>query len=979
MPEDGDDSNNEDGSFEVREDDPDYVHAEDLFEIDRDAADAAHAAGKLPPAFQEDPLIRRAYVQSFIAGAFHGATHAMVEHMLKSERSNLASLSSRLDYAFPGLENMAVTLRTVERRLGVDPDEYITYYFLCPVCWVRHPSCELYDLARSACTEPGCTGILYETKTLTGGKRRRKPTKPFATSSLERNIQRILLRPGKVEELNAWRQGVEDEAGVKAPVGQEDWRGAHDPDFRLCDIYDGWGWNAIQAGLQRRRGGVWGIEDIDVSEVGQRFVALPLGLVIMINIDWFRGLKRGKYSVGAIYATICNNPRTKRFLREETILCAVIPGPEEPSLEQMNSILEPFVTEACRMYHGVDMRVPAEPGPIPTHLHVNIIAADLPGSRKSTGLRAHTSKLFMCAVCNKPFHSLVDHRCYDATTFKYREDGRYLKYAFRARQADQATREEIAERRGVRWSVLNLLPDWFPARDGPVDFMHAAYLGEAKHVVQGILVAGGMFAKRSASDKPLEKLQHFFDNVWWPGSAGRVPSSVLITGGGGKADEWRNTCSVLAVALYEAWQVDGEVPDEDAPPLNPKEKAGINQKRIENLVNERRHANAAHNGETTAEYSEYIDQTRMDRNYCHHYDAVLEWLVSLRIYGSQSISIREAQRAEDCHSRACQAWARMCCHLTPYFHLVMHIVMWIYRLGPVYGWWAYPYERFNGFLSKLRHNGHAGELEATMMRSWVKIHLIHDLIVNLENLGPHRTAEDEASIADLRRCLQGTGRGGERGTLLTMLAAMSAQHDEAQVRFPNENRKIDLKRESLYALVFTYLRRDWQDEVALIPDTSARDVPGSAFVGQRVSSFSHVVVHGQRYGASTAHRGKSHQYAYVSGRQAVRINYILQVSHRAASGKELVANIAIVQPFIASDRAEMMPWASRATDLGIGTWKGKRLGAATVVNLSCLSGQFALASVEHRSKLLWITMSLDHTTQEPDQVDSLAHEGDNFL
>ncbi|KAH9855661.1 hypothetical protein C2E23DRAFT_696664, partial [Lenzites betulinus] len=58
----------------------------------------------------------------------------------------------------------------------------------------------------------------------------------------------------------------------------------------------------------------------------------------------------------------------------------------------------------------------------------------------------------------------------------------------------------------------------------------------------------------------------------------------------------------------------------------------------------------------------------------------------------------------------------------------MHLVIWILWLGPVYGWWTYPFERYNGFLSGIRHNGRPGELEATMMRSWVKLHLLHDLV-----------------------------------------------------------------------------------------------------------------------------------------------------------------------------------------------------------------------------------------------------------
>ncbi|KAH9856066.1 hypothetical protein C2E23DRAFT_722392 [Lenzites betulinus] len=75
----------------------------------------------------------------------------------------------------------------------------------------------------------------------------------------------------------------------------------------------------------------------------------------------------------------------------------------------------------------------------------------------------------------------------------------------------------------------------------------------------------------------------------------------------------------------------------------------------------------------------------------------------------------------------------MLCHLTPYFHLLTHFILFICKFGPVYAWWAYVYERFNGWLSKVNHNGHkGGELEATLMRSWTKLHLINDLVIAQE-------------------------------------------------------------------------------------------------------------------------------------------------------------------------------------------------------------------------------------------------------
>lgn len=64
-------------------------------------------------------------------------------------------------------------------------------------------------------------------------------------------------------------------------------------------------------------------------------------------------MKRGAYSVGAVYITICNNPRGVRFRREETILYCVIPGPTEPTTAQLNVILQPLIKDLRKLYGGM--------------------------------------------------------------------------------------------------------------------------------------------------------------------------------------------------------------------------------------------------------------------------------------------------------------------------------------------------------------------------------------------------------------------------------------------------------------------------------------------------------------------------------------------------------------------------------------------------------------------------------------------------
>jgi hypothetical protein len=50
---------------------------------------------------------------------------------------------------------------------------------------------------------------------------------------------------------------------------------------------------------------------------------------------------------------LCNNPRSIRFLREETDLIMAIPGPIEPSLEEMNNIMDPFVEDMHELGRGM--------------------------------------------------------------------------------------------------------------------------------------------------------------------------------------------------------------------------------------------------------------------------------------------------------------------------------------------------------------------------------------------------------------------------------------------------------------------------------------------------------------------------------------------------------------------------------------------------------------------------------------------------
>jgi len=61
-----------------------------------------------------------------------------------------------------------------------------------------------------------------------------------------------------------------------------------------------------------------------------------------------------------MYLTLCNNPRGIRFLREETTLVTLLPGPHEPTLDQLNKVMVLFVRNMKKLYDGKsDVLVPS--------------------------------------------------------------------------------------------------------------------------------------------------------------------------------------------------------------------------------------------------------------------------------------------------------------------------------------------------------------------------------------------------------------------------------------------------------------------------------------------------------------------------------------------------------------------------------------------------------------------------------------------
>jgi hypothetical protein len=112
-------------------------------------------------------------------------------------------------------------------------------------------------------------------------------------------------------------------------------------DHELSDIYDRRIWKKFK--------------DPDDGQLFFCHDVLDSHLGIMLNLDWFQPFDSSQYSVRVMYGVICNLPRSERFKTPNILTLAVIPGPNEPKLHQLNHYLGPIVDQFIELWKGIDI------------------------------------------------------------------------------------------------------------------------------------------------------------------------------------------------------------------------------------------------------------------------------------------------------------------------------------------------------------------------------------------------------------------------------------------------------------------------------------------------------------------------------------------------------------------------------------------------------------------------------------------------
>ena len=149
------------------------------------------------------------------------------------------------------------------------------------------------------------------------------------------------------------------------------WRKRNTPSMFMEDVYDGRVWKKILC-YQKK----------PFLAISRRFI----WYAFMLNIDWFQPHKQLSYSVGAIYLSVLNLPRSMRYKLENTCLVGRIPGPHEPEIT-VNSYIEPLVQDLKKFWNGVQLSVSCGRNTERKLVRSAVIfcSCDLPAGRKLCG------------------------------------------------------------------------------------------------------------------------------------------------------------------------------------------------------------------------------------------------------------------------------------------------------------------------------------------------------------------------------------------------------------------------------------------------------------------------------------------------------------------------------------------------------------------------------------------------------------------
>ncbi|KAG1083805.1 hypothetical protein G6F42_022059 [Rhizopus arrhizus] len=491
---------------------------------------------------------------------------------------------------------------------------------VCPECHTLYQPEEVHCDSKCTFSEFRITCNTPLFKPVTIGASKMYANKVSAFNSIKYALTVMFSRPGFESAIEAWR-----------------YRTRHNN--TMYDIYDGQFWNEFK--------------DRD----GNVFTSQARSLLFTLNVDWFQSSKRTVYSVGAVYLTINNLPRSIRYKKENIILVCVIPGPKEPKDTQINNYLQVLVKDLKELYYGDFFTCTAESpnAPVQVRAALFLIACDIPASRKVSGFTSFNATV-PCNKCSTAFparHNTNLQRDFsfgledlDAwslrTNIENRHHARNWKEASTKKQ-----RTDLEQKFGTRFSALHDLEYLDLVRCTAIDPMHGLFLGTAKKMIKiWRTTICDLTHELYLTDADLKEMQKEANDIVLPAQYTPINQKIASNFSDLKADEWRTWCLALSPLLLKSRL-----------PVRHKEN-----------------------------WAKFVQACHI---VCRPCITQNEAMMAHKLFHEFVIGVAELYGPE---------------MVTPNMHLHLHLKDSIQDFGPIYAFWLYGFERLNGDIKKMTVN-----------------------------------------------------------------------------------------------------------------------------------------------------------------------------------------------------------------------------------------------------------------------------------
>lgn len=269
-----------------------------------------------------------------------------------------------------------------------------------------------------------------------------------------------------------------------------------------------------------------------------------------------------------------------------------------------------------------------------------------------------------CSKCKKSFPGGIGEKCYGGFDREHWVMRTHEEHKQQMQEIMGSTskgdRDQLQSKYGTRYSVLIELPYFSPVRMAIVDPMHNLFLGTAKHMLNI------WKAQKIIDEKRFEQIDQRLQHIEAASDIGKLPTKLVGNYGTFTADELKNW--VLLFSIYA----------------------------LKGIIHE--------------------DHLKCWRNF----------VLACRYLCSRLITKNDIKIADNLLLKFCKSFEQLYGPnaVTPNIHLHCHLRECLLDYGPVYSFWLFSFERYNGILGQLPSNKRL--IEKQLMQRFIRDSFLYD-------------------------------------------------------------------------------------------------------------------------------------------------------------------------------------------------------------------------------------------------------------